>query len=58
MSNIDFKEMRKWVDNLTEEDKKRMRQEIKKGYDNFEKNKNKSVKNGKIVFSSKCNGVK
>lgn len=58
MSNIDFKEMRKWVDNLTEEDKKRMRQEIKEGYDDFEKNKNEFIKSGKIVFSSKCNGVK
>ena len=58
MGNIDFKEMRKHMENLTEENRQKMREEMKEGYLNFEEQKKNAIQNGVPMFSSKCSGIK
>lgn len=58
MRNIDFKEMKQWMEQQTEEDLQRMREEMKEGYLNFEEQKKNAIQNGVPMFSSKCSGIK
>ena len=58
LSNIDFQEIKQWMENLTEEDRQKMREEMKDGYLNFEEQKKNAIQNGVPMFSSKCSGIK
>lgn len=57
MSNIDFKEMKKHMESLTEEERHQRRKKIEEGYLHFEEKKKEFVENGGVLFSSKCNGI-
>lgn len=57
MSNIDFKKMKKEMDNLKEEERHQRRKKIEEGYLHFEEKKKEFVENGGVLFSSKCDGI-
>lgn len=57
MSNINFKKMKKEMDNLKEEERHQRRKKIEEGYLHFEEKKKEFVENGGVLFSSKCDGI-